>query len=201
LNLTRIIGPHRTDGREDVVGRGENAGRHGHNRTGSAVAGEARREEAETDQGDRRHRLAQAAHAGERGSHGFEEQSPRTLGLALSARRPALNGGEEVGPAIVEQEVRNRLLAAIESGREGALLIHLARAFGAAIDVLFDAVFFVGVQFAVIVKRYQFRNRIARHTKSPKTARIFCVARKRQFLAASSVVPSISPMFRNRSPW
>ena len=67
--------------------------------------------------------------------------------------------------------------------------------------VLLDAVFLVRRQFAVIIERNEFRNRIAIHMKSPNTARIFWVARKRQFLAASSVVPSISPMFRKRRPW
>ena len=43
-------------------------------------------------------------------------------------------------------------------------------------------------------------DRLTSHTKSPIADRIFCVARKRQFLAASSVVPSISPMFRKRNP-
>ena len=67
-------------------------------------------------------------------------------------------------------------------------------------EVLFEAVLFIGGQFPVKIKWYQFRDRIARHTKSPSTERIFCVARKRQFLAASSVVPNISPILRKRSP-
>ena len=70
-----------------------------------------------------------------------------------------------------------------------------------AVGVRFDDVFFVRRQFAVIVKSDQVRDRIASHVNSPKTARIFWVARNRQFFAASSVVPRISPMLRRRSPW
>ena len=117
------------------------------------------------------------------------------------ARRAALDGGQQIGAAGLEQHGRNLRLAPVERRRHGPLPLHFARAAGTRVQVLFQAVLLFRHQLAVKIEGNQPGNRIASHTQSPNTARIFWVARKRQFLAASSVVPSISPMFRNRNPW
>ena len=62
--------------------------------------------------------------------------------------------------------------------------------------MIFHVLFFVRRQFAVEIERHRSCGFVAVHTNSPSTARIFCVARNRQFLAASSLVPRISPMAR-----
>jgi hypothetical protein len=117
------------------------------------------------------------------------------MGIAAPNRRHKFRA------ALFEQQ-RGRLgLSLVESRRKPPLPFHFARAGGAPVQVLLHAFLFLGWQFAVEVKRNQLPNPIAVHTKSPNTERIFCVARKRQFLAASSVVPRVSPMFRRRSPW
>src|SRR5947209_3454827 len=56
------------------------------------------------------------------------------------------------------------------------------------------------IQFAVEVERQILLNLLTSHAKSPNAMRIFCVARNKQFLAASSVTPSASPMARSRMP-
>jgi len=61
----------------------------------------------------------------------------------------------------------------VERGRQFALPLQFARAGGAPSEVGLKPVFLVRHQFAVIVERNQIRNRIASHTNSPKTERIF----------------------------
>ncbi len=65
----------------------------------------------------------------------------------------------------------------------------------------FHLLFLIEGKFAVQEQRQILSRFLACHTKSPKAARIFCVARNRQFLAASSDVPITSPMVRSRMPW
>ena len=140
--------------------------------------------------------------AGEGGGDGFEEEGPRAFldGLFAARGAPPWTAAIRSARQSLEQVRRDGGLPAVEGRGNGALLVHLAGARGAPIEVLLYAVFLVGGQLTVKVKRNQLRYRIASHTKSPNTERIFCVARKRQFLAASSVVPNISPIFRKRSP-
>ena len=89
----------------------------------------------------------------------------------------------------------------IESVVQRSLPHQRTLAVPAPVQVLVDGLLFFETQLPVEEKRERLDDRIAAHTKSPNAVRIFCVTRNRQFLAASSVVPSISPMFRRRSPW
>src|SRR5205085_2964792 len=101
------------------------------------------------------------------------------------------------GRAASLQERRRRLqFAPVQAGGKKPLLFHFPRARAAAVRMLFDGVFLLRRQFAVVVQRNEGGNRLAVHVKSPNTERIFWVARNRQFFAASSVVPRISPILR-----
>ena len=64
-----------------------------------------------------------------------------------------------------------------------------------------QGVFILETQFAQAVQRQLNPDLIAAHRNSPNAERIFWVARNRQFFAASSVVPRISPIARSRKPW
>src|ERR1700716_3612182 len=68
------------------------------------------------------------------------------------------------------------------------LPVELGPARRAAMQVLFNVFFLLAGQLAVKVKIFQLLDRFTIHTKSPNPARIFWVARNKQFLAASSVV-------------
>src|SRR5262249_18795413 len=72
---------------------------------------------------------------------------------------------------------------------------------GAFVDMRLQPFFVLEGKLAVKKQRHRLSCFIAFHTKSPRLERIFCVARKRQFLAASSEVPNISPMALKRMPW
>src|SRR5205807_7421182 len=71
----------------------------------------------------------------------------------------------------------------------------------AAVRVLLDLLLLPGFELAVEIQIGQLVDGITSHIRSPNTARIFCVARNKQFLAASSVVPSTSPIVLSRMPW
>ena len=81
-----------------------------------------------------------------------------------------------------------------------SLAIHFRAARLAAIQMQFQPLFLIEPQLAVQIQRKHSCCFVAFHVKSPNAARIFCVARNRQFLAASSVVPSTSPMAFRRIP-
>src|ERR1017187_10054751 len=151
--------------------------------------------------GQRAHGLPQTVEACQRSGHGFQEERPGAFGGNRSPRVAGLNRRHEAGAALFKEQQGSVGLSPVERRRKPPLPLHFARAGGAPVQVLLHALLFFGRQFAVEVKRNQLHSPIATHTKSPNTERIFCVARKRQFLAASSVVPRVSPMFRRRSPW
>ena len=71
----------------------------------------------------------------------------------------------------------------------------------ARFQMLVNRLLFLERQFSIEEKRKQALDPIATHTNSPSATLIFCVTRKRQFLAACSVVPSTSPMAFRRRPW
>src|SRR5581483_7188617 len=103
--------------------------------------------------------------------------------------------------ALVQQRRRGRNLHAIERGMERPLALQRFAAPIARIEMRFYPLLFVERKLAIKQQRKLLANRLAiLHRKSPKAARIFCVARNRQFFAASSVVPSTSPIRRRRSP-
>ena len=117
-------------------------------------------------------------------------------------------------PACTRELVQQRALAAARQQIErhiapfrvqrrvpGFFRVQCALAKRAAVQMLLQILFRGEIQFSVKIWRKISLRDVAVHTKSPSAARIFWVARNRQFLAASSVVPSISPMFRNRRPW
>jgi hypothetical protein len=64
----------------------------------------------------------------------------------------------------------------------------------------FDLLLHFGEDFAVAVESNPMGDFSAVHRNVSKLDLIFCVARKRQFFAASSLVPKMSPMARRRSP-
>src|ERR1035441_3087571 len=102
------------------------------------------------------------------------------------ARRTADDSRHQVVPAFLQQRRRNFGLAPVERRRQGPLPLQLGGARGTLVQMLVYLVFLVRCDLTVEIERNQLRNRIAVHTKSPNTPRIFCVARKRQFFAASS---------------
>jgi len=195
-----LIGLDGADSGEEVVG-GVHGGGGNVGKGGGPGAGEAGAEETESDQGQGADRRRHVADAVERDADGFEEQSPWAFPGLRQAGRAALDRGHEVAAAFGEQVRRKFGGTGVERRREVTLVFHFTGAGCAIVKVLLDLIFLFGDQFAVEVEGNQLSDRITIHTKSPNTARIFCVARKRQFLAASSVVPSISPIFRNLKPW
>ena len=127
---------------------------------------------------------------------------PTVLGQELFAVTDVLASTASLRRALTDPSRGAEARAAlVERRRHGPLPLHFAGAGGTSVQVLFQAVFLFRHQLAVEIEGNQLGNRIASHTQSPNSARIFRVARKRQFLAASSVVPSRSPMFRRRRPW
>ena len=166
-------------------------------------AGEAGAEESERHQGDGAYRLPHAIDIRESRRHGFEEEGPRAfLHPRASAGRSALDGSGRGRPGNSSSSRGETAACRLSNAAASARCRSISREHAAHVSRCCSTpIFFVGHQLAVKVKRNELRNRIARHTKSPNTERIFWVARKRQFLAASSVVPNISPIFRNRNPW
>src|ERR1035438_7526071 len=93
----------------------------------------------------------------------------------------------------------------VESNLDLALPLQSLAAIDALVQMRFDALLFVKGELTVKIQREEIFHRRAivqftAHTKSPNAALIFCVARNRQFFAASSVVPKISPIRRSRNP-
>ena len=144
--------------------------------------------------------LAEAAKAREGIRHRFQKQSPGTFRRGLGTGAPpwmaSIKSARQSSSSVGGTSTCRRSSAAASARWRS---VSRAQA-GALKDVPFHAVFFLRRQLAVIIQRNQLLHRIATHTNSPSTDRIFCVARNRQFLAASSVVPSISPMLRSRKP-
>ena len=70
----------------------------------------------------------------------------------------------------------------------------------APVQMLLDLFLLLRRQLAIQIKIGQLPDSFTFHTRSPNPARIFCVARNKQFLAASSVVSRISPIARSRIP-
>ena len=166
------IGLDGANGGIDVVGGGGEALERVGGRLGDV--GEAGGEESDGDEGKSADGLAEAAHAGEGGGQGVEEEAPGALGGGFDeARGAALNGADEVRAAIFEEERGEGDLARVEGRGQSALLLHLSGAGGTLVGVGLDAFLFVRGEFAVIVERNQFGNRVAIHVKSPNTARIF----------------------------
>src|SRR5262249_7577577 len=142
-----------------------------------------------------------------------QRQRPHRPGYAAQREPHSGEGGPQRGfiygrlgaeqlAAAFEQKLRRRLDARlIEPTMQDLLAVESAAAGGAAVHVLFEIVFLPRRQLAIKIQSGQLFHSITVHTKSPNPARIFCVARNKQFLAASSVVSRISPMVRSRMPW
>src|SRR5260370_39283863 len=81
---------------------------------------------------------------------------------------------------------------------ESAFPFQAAAACVTALQMRFDPFFVVERKLAIEKQRKKSLRFFARHTKSPRLARIFWVARKMQFLSASSDVPTASPISRSR---
>jgi len=102
--------------------------------------------------------------------------------------------------AVHEQRGGDGIGGLVERGVQRAQAFQLLAALGAAGQVLLHLLFFVEAQLAVKQERQLGLDLVAGHTNSPSAARIFCVARNKQFFAASSLVPRTSPMARRRIP-
>src|SRR5579864_4506802 len=153
---------------------------------------------------DERHGAGGLPEADTRAPHreeSFAEQSPGIgRGTPDSRGLLAVDGAGQLVPALGQHTGRQSGLPAIDRRRHRPLAFQFRAATVALVEMLFDAVLDFRRKLTVIIERNRFHYCIASHTKSPNTTRIFCVARNRQFLAASSLVPSTSPMARRRMP-
>ena len=103
-------------------------------------------------------------------------------------------------PASGKQRRIRRIVTFVEHVQKSAVPPQFGSAGAALRHMAFDALFHIGRHFAIAVERNLTDNFRTVHTNASRLALIFCVARNRQFLAASSVVPIISPMARSRNP-
>src|SRR5262249_672375 len=110
-------------------------------------------------------------------------------------------GAKQLTAAFGQKQWRRLQPQLIEPTMQRLLPVEGAAAGGAAVHVLLEIVFLPRGQLPVKIESGQLFPRITVHAKSTNPARIFCVARNKQFLAASSVVSRISPMVRRRIPW
>src|SRR5215469_11403743 len=103
--------------------------------------------------------------------------------------------------ALPQQRWRRFDIDRVERGVQCPFALERLPAEGALIEMRFDLLFVIKRKFTIQEQRELSAQPITlRHTKSPKAARIFCVARNRQFFAASSDVPKTSPIFLSRKP-
>ena len=85
----------------------------------------------------------------------------------------AIDGANQLVAAFGREIRRRNQPVAVQLGRQRPLPFEFVAASGAGLQVFFHAVLDSRLQLAVIIKRNRFGYRIARHTKSPKTTRIF----------------------------
>src|SRR5579884_165836 len=124
------------------------------------------------------------------------QPSPQRFSRAFRVQRLA-----QFLPASRQQLERNIFLLGIERAMPRLFPRQGARAERTLLQMKLKCLFFGEIQLTVQIQREVLLSLSAVHTKSPKPARIFWVARNRQFLAASSVTPKASPIDRNRIPW
>ena len=161
--------------------------------SGKAAGGhDARAEEAE------RHERHRAGRLGERWNR---EPAPEERQDSGARPRLAIQRGGQPQTGVAQFEGRRLKLLAVEQAVHGALAVEHCPAVEARFEVRFQQLFLVHLQLAVEHQSKLLANVFAGHIHSPNAERIFCVALKRQFLAASSLVPSTSPMARRRMPW
>src|SRR5262245_10678251 len=128
-----------------------------------------------------------------------EPLPPTVMGGTLV--RESAYSDPKISTAVGEEHGIDFGLNSVELLMEGSCAIQLGLADQAVVDMLLYDFFFIEGQLPIQHQWELLGDGIAVHTKSPRAARIFCVARNKQFLAASSVVPRTPPIALRRIPW
>src|SRR5260370_15792025 len=123
--------------------------------------------------------------------------APEAASLGLIVGEPA----SQLRAAALQQLTVGNQFGRVQRLEQRSLALQRDATARAFVDVQLQPLFLFKRKLAIQKQRQRIFRVLAFHTKSPRAARIFCVARKRQFLAASSEVPNISPMVRKRRPW